>query len=469
MMDSFVQQISGGKDAEPEPKAEPGAEQEPESENGAEADAKGEAEAEAGAEPAVEPEGEGTAGDVTPGGTPTPSPMSPRGKPLNKKQVRQQHIKERQAFLLSKTVPFFSKQVKAAEKRKAKTIAKSAKKKEEEAEKEKQTRLDAMVLREAAKKKDKAAKDAKDEADEADAVADGKPIMAPRGAVELLNYLGQVGPDGPRSLATIAMIALAEKFTPEIAQTAQHIVTGMMLDYVDAANMLAVHVWRTCKLPSLKKTAKEFARMTHAAFVPFVPDPEPALEGEAGEAGAEGEMGVDPTDDDNEGGGEAGATFEMEDAAAAAAGNGKKGKKGKKKKKKKEKEKKEKKEETDGGEDEAAAAVTEDALDLADRVQGGGAGLKKGGKKGSREAALSREECDALFVQIDADGNGQLSLKEVKAGIKVIKSTSSLTRSAKNIFGAADASSDKMLDADEFYEYMSDATEVSLLSILHTD
>ena len=82
---------------------------------------------------------------------------------------------------------------------------------------------------------------------------------------------------------------------------------------------------------------------------------------------------------------------------------------------------------------------------------------KKGG--GSREAALSREECDALFVQIDADGNGQLSLKEVKAGIKVIKSTSSLTRSAKKIFGAADASSDKMLDADEFYEYMSDATE----------
>ena len=65
-----------------------------------------------------------------------------------------------------------------------------------------------------------------------------------------------------------------------------------------------------------------------------------------------------------------------------------------------------------------------------------------------------RDQCDELFRQIDQDGDGQLSKKEISKGIEHIKTGFGLAIKAKAIFKAADSDGDKMLDADEFHGFM---------------
>ena len=67
---------------------------------------------------------------------------------------------------------------------------------------------------------------------------------------------------------------------------------------------------------------------------------------------------------------------------------------------------------------------------------------------------ISRTECDALFLDIDKDGDGQLTKEEIKAGIAAIKSSTGLAQSAKKIWKAADADASNSVDADEFFAFM---------------
>ena len=64
------------------------------------------------------------------------------------------------------------------------------------------------------------------------------------------------------------------------------------------------------------------------------------------------------------------------------------------------------------------------------------------------------QACDALFEQLDANGDGALSQNEIKKGLAAVKETTGLVQSAKQIFRGADADGDRSVDADEFYAYM---------------
>ena len=66
------------------------------------------------------------------------------------------------------------------------------------------------------------------------------------------------------------------------------------------------------------------------------------------------------------------------------------------------------------------------------------------------------QECDALFEKLDANGDGALSQNEIKKGLAAVKETTGLVQSAKQIFRGADANSDRVVDADEFYAYMAE-------------
>ena len=65
-----------------------------------------------------------------------------------------------------------------------------------------------------------------------------------------------------------------------------------------------------------------------------------------------------------------------------------------------------------------------------------------------------QQECDALFEQLDANGDGALSQNEIKKGLAAVKEATGLVQSAKQIFRGADADGDRSVDADEFYAYM---------------
>ena len=68
------------------------------------------------------------------------------------------------------------------------------------------------------------------------------------------------------------------------------------------------------------------------------------------------------------------------------------------------------------------------------------------------------QACDALFEQLDANGDGALSQNEIKKGLAAVKETTGLVQSAKQIFHGADADGDRSVDADEFYAHMAENT-----------
>ena len=74
----------------------------------------------------------------------------------------------------------------------------------------------------------------------------------------------------------------------------------------------------------------------------------------------------------------------------------------------------------------------------------------------SREGAVTGQECHELFEQLDTNSDGTLSQNEIKKGLAALKEATGLVQSAKQIFRGADANSDRVVDADEFYAYMAE-------------
>eukprot|EP01050_Picozoa_sp_SAG11_P016498 SAG11_NODE_2257_length_3613_cov_1.750996_2_plen_259_part_00 len=65
--------------------------------------------------------------------------------------------------------------------------------------------------------------------------------------------------------------------------------------------------------------------------------------------------------------------------------------------------------------------------------------------------------CGALFRQIDTDGDGQLTKKEIKKGLDSIKSGFGLATKARSVFKIADVDSSRLIDKVEFFKYMAEA------------
>jgi Ca2+-binding EF-hand superfamily protein len=80
--------------------------------------------------------------------------------------------------------------------------------------------------------------------------------------------------------------------------------------------------------------------------------------------------------------------------------------------------------------------------------------------RGLEPLTLTRADSDKLFAQIDKNGDGELTHKEIKDGIKQIKTTTRLAVSAKNIWKGADVDDDRKVDAMEFFAFMSRAVEL---------
>ena len=68
-----------------------------------------------------------------------------------------------------------------------------------------------------------------------------------------------------------------------------------------------------------------------------------------------------------------------------------------------------------------------------------------------RQVAFGRAECDALFREIDSNGDGMLSRREIKEGVEAIRASTGLRESAKKIWRAADEDDSNNVDADEFF------------------
>jgi Ca2+-binding EF-hand superfamily protein len=78
----------------------------------------------------------------------------------------------------------------------------------------------------------------------------------------------------------------------------------------------------------------------------------------------------------------------------------------------------------------------------------------KSTKMHEKEPGNFREACDALFAKLDTDCDRELTLKEIKAGIKDIEASTGLSWEAKQVLQEADADNDKSLSVDEFYSYL---------------
>ena len=91
----------------------------------------------------------------------------------------------------------------------------------------------------------------------------------------------------------------------------------------------------------------------------------------------------------------------------------------------------------------------------------GAAGAEDDGEMERREAAL-RAESDALFKQLDRNGDGTLSRKEVTKGLQALEKSTGLKlagKRAKAAFGYLDDGKDGEVNAEEFFAFMSTAEE----------
>ena len=73
---------------------------------------------------------------------------------------------------------------------------------------------------------------------------------------------------------------------------------------------------------------------------------------------------------------------------------------------------------------------------------------------GQAEELASKAECDALFQQLDKNGDGQLTKSEIKKGLSQIQTATGLAKSAKQVWKDADADGSKAVDREEFFEFM---------------
>ena len=71
----------------------------------------------------------------------------------------------------------------------------------------------------------------------------------------------------------------------------------------------------------------------------------------------------------------------------------------------------------------------------------------------SNSLEAKREPCDALFRRLDVDGDGTLTLHEIKKGISKIRAETGIELKAKEIMAKAKTDGDKKVSADEFFEW----------------
>ena len=71
----------------------------------------------------------------------------------------------------------------------------------------------------------------------------------------------------------------------------------------------------------------------------------------------------------------------------------------------------------------------------------------------SNSLEAKREPCDALFRRLDVDGDGTLTLHEIKKGISKIRAETGIELKAKEIMAKANTDGDKKVSADEFFEW----------------
>jgi hypothetical protein len=72
----------------------------------------------------------------------------------------------------------------------------------------------------------------------------------------------------------------------------------------------------------------------------------------------------------------------------------------------------------------------------------------------AREFTSFREQCEALFRDLDTDGDGVLSVAEIQAGIAKIERGTGLARDARKLFKEADADRDGRMTADELHAFL---------------
>eukprot|EP01051_Picozoa_sp_SAG22_P002530 SAG22_NODE_114_length_19318_cov_13.809980_4_plen_305_part_00 len=106
------------------------------------------------------------------------------------------------------------------------------------------------------------------------------------------------------------------------------------------------------------------------------------------------------------------------------------------------------------------------AAAAAANASGSGKGAAAAEYNETETGSISRAECDALFKLIDKDGDGGLTRREIKKGLKDINKhgkahglSGKLVKSAKQVFDVADDDGSKRIDEDEFYEFMASAVK----------
>eukprot|EP01050_Picozoa_sp_SAG11_P016777 SAG11_NODE_2330_length_3509_cov_3.113196_2_plen_555_part_00 len=70
------------------------------------------------------------------------------------------------------------------------------------------------------------------------------------------------------------------------------------------------------------------------------------------------------------------------------------------------------------------------------------------------DSSLFRLHCSALFAQIDTNGDGKLTVGEIRAGLDAIRGVDGLKMKAKRICKSANTDDDESLDMDEFCAFL---------------